>query len=151
MIITKHECYKILFSLQEEGVDIQDDLRQLLTSNDIPVTVIKKLKTLNNPIITFYMYLNNKAHKIIKELLNCDGKSVAVYIKIATSIITQAIITIEHQFVESTKEEQNTFINNLGINCLSEGLCEYFKYGNAQPLIEAVQGCKVDLLIILNT
>lgn len=149
MIITKHNCYKILFQMQEDGMDVHKELKSLLNSDQIPLIIIKKLKDENDPVISFYLHLNNKAHKIIKEILNCDGKPVANYIKIATSIITQSIISIEHQFTDNIND-QNVFIKNLGIEQLSKGLYDYFSTSDPTNLIISVQNCKNDLQAILN-
>lgn len=147
MLTDKHTCYSILYEKKEQGVDVSEQLNEVL-HNVTPKVVVDKLREQNDPVVEFYIHLNNKAHKIIKEALTCDGKSVATYIKIATSIITQSVIALEH--MECTVEQQNHFIECLGISRLSDSISIYFKTGNYTPLIEAVHQNQTDIKSILD-
>ena len=70
MLISKHDCYNVLFELQSNGVDVHEDLKRFMKDkNYTPKCVINYLKDNNYPVIEFYLRLNNKAHKIIKEIL----------------------------------------------------------------------------------
>lgn len=147
MLTNKHECYSILYELKEQGVDVSKELNEVL-NNVTPKVVVERLKEKDDPVVGFYTYLNGKAHKIIKEALTCDGKSVATYIKIATSIITQSVIALEH--MDCTLEEQNHFIECLGIARLADGISTYFTTGDYNPLLEAVHQNQLDIKSILD-
>ena len=148
MLASKHECFNILRELETQGTDISEDIK-IVMQNKIPKSVVEVLKTKNNPVITFYTTLNNKAHKIIKEILTCDGKPINNYIKIATSIITQSAITLEHCF-EDDVDGQNSFIYNMGLENLSKGLYEYFSTGDYTLLVKSVLANKEDVKVILD-
>lgn len=150
MLINTHDCYSILFKLQDDGIEIKESLNSLMTTGETPKLVIDYLLEHNNIVVEFYKRLNNKAHKIIKELLECDGKSISTYIKIATSLITQSIITIEHEssFIDDV-DSQNNFIECIGLSELSQGLHNYFSYNDASVLVNAVNRNKKDLIDIL--
>lgn len=150
MLVTKHDCYNILFELQSSGMDVHSELTRFMKdSNYTPKCVIKYLKENNYPTVDFYLRLNNKAHKIIKEILTCENKPVSTYIKIATSLITQATITLEHMCQEDI-ELQNQLINSLHLKELTHGLNTYFTYGDYSELVDIVQETRQDVKVILD-
>ena len=149
MLANKHDCYCILLELKDQGQDVSNDLNEIIQDNSIPKTVIKELIKRDNNVVRFYLNLNNKAHKIIKEILSCEGKSVSTYIKIATSIITQGVISMEHLY-ESDINGQNDFIECLGLKDLSNGISVYFQTGDYKPLVDAVNRNKYDVKSLLD-
>lgn len=150
MLATKHDCYTILHEMRKSGIDTSKDVRMLSENGVIPESVIKVLKEKKDPVICFYTNLNKKAHKLIKELLTCEGKSVGTYIKIATSIITQGTITLEHTYDKKDADGQQAFIECLGLKALSDGLAKYFASGDYVPLVEAVMKNRTDVKQILD-
>ena len=149
MIINKHDCFNMLFEIQSKGTDVHHELTELMNNNTVPKVIIKKLKEQHYPAIEFYITLNNKAHKIIKEVLCCENKPVSNYIKMATSIITQATITLEHMNPEDIVT-QNTLIENLHLPELSKALNIYFTEGNYTPLVNAIKETRTDIKAILD-
>lgn len=150
MLTTTHNCYSILMELEKQGIDIHEPLREVVQEKIVPKVVVNELVSRNDTVTSFYLYLNNKAHKVIKEILTCQGKSIATYVKIATSLITQSMIAIEHTFNESNIEEQNNFIECIGLTDLADGLSIYFKTGNCEPLIKAVNNNRLDVKQLLD-
>jgi hypothetical protein len=148
MLTSRHECLCILNELEKQGIDITEDIK-LAVANKVPKSVVSVLRERKDPVVQFYLTLNNKAHKIIKEILTCDGKPINNYIKIATSIITQSAITLEHCFVDDM-DGQNAFIKNMGLENLSKGLYEYFSTGDYTLLVNSVQANKEDVKLILD-
>lgn len=148
MLTNKHECFNILRDLESQGYNITEDIHTVM-ENKVPKSVVNVLKERKDPVVEFYTLLNNKAHKIIKEILTCDGKPINNYIKIATSIITQSAITLEHCF-EDDVDGQNSFIHNMGLENLSKGLYEYFSTGDYSLLVESVLQNKEDVKAILD-
>ena len=149
MLTTKHECYSILHELQESGSDVTDALNEVLTKNAVPKIVVKELVKREDPVSMFYLNLNKKAHKVIKELLTCEGKPVSNYIKIATSLITQGVITGEHVYT-SDVDGQNDFFECLGLKQLSDGINIYFNTGDYSKLVEAVNQNRLDVKSLLD-
>jgi hypothetical protein len=139
----------MLFEIQSKGTDVHNELTELMNNNTVPKVIIKKLKEQHYPAIEFYITLNNKAHKIIKEVLCCENKPVSNYIKMATSIITQATITLEHMNPEDIVT-QNTLIENLHLPELSKALNIYFTEGNYTPLVNAIKETRADIKAILD-
>ena len=149
MLASKYDCYAILYELQNQGEDVSKDLNQVLNEGITPKRVVTELKKRDTNEVRFYLNLNNKAHKIIKEILSCDGKPVSTYIKIATSLITQGVITMEHLFSEDI-DGQNYFIECLGLKQLSEGISIYFNTGDYTQLVKAVNSNQQDVRSLLD-
>lgn len=157
MLLDKHECYNVLFDMRDNyGINIDKELSQLMSNSYddnfiIPKSVITHLKgNKSNYVIEFYMRLNNKAHKLIKQTLTCLNQPISVYIKIATSIITQSIITLEHDF-KNDIVGQNKFIQCLQLADLSNGLADYFTNGDTTLLVSTVNSIRLDIKLILDT
>lgn len=150
MLINKHDCYSVLFEMQSQGKNVQEDISKFMKNHDyVPPVVITYLKEQNYPTIEFYLRLNNKAHKVIKEILTCDNKPVSNYIKIATSLITQATITLEHTCKDDI-QLQNRLIEALYLKELSKALNIYFAEGDYTKLVETVNRIKQDVKLILD-
>lgn len=150
MLCNKHDCYSILADLENSGNDVSAELYEVMHNSTVPKKVVKELINRNDAVCSFYLNLNNKAHKIIKEVLTCEGKSVSTYIKIASSIITQGTITMEHLY-ESDISGQNNFIDCLGLKQLSEGMNIFFNTGDYTPLVEAVNQNRIDVKTLLDS
>lgn len=151
MLANSHDCYTILVELEQSGIDVTDALHEVLREQRVPKIVVDELVKREDPVAMFYLNLNNKAHKIIKELLTSDGTSpIGTYLKLATSIITQGIIAIEHVFDASDVSGQNRFIECLGLKEISEGLSIYFTTADIVPLINTISRNKQDVKLLLD-
>ena len=148
MLANKHKCFVILHELQNSGVDVKQYIIDI-ENGIIPKIVVEELVKQNDNVCSFYLRLNNKAHKIIKEILTCEDKPVSTYIKIATSIITQATIALEHLY-ENDINGQNEFIDCLHLKELSNAISEYFSTGNFNYLVDAVNMNKEDIKLLLD-
>ena len=150
MLATKHDCHLILVDMKNRGMDISEDLHLLRDSNVISKKVVSELVERNNEVCDFYLRLNNKAHKIIKELLSLDERSIGSAIKTATSLITQGIIAIEHLYSVDDINGQNNFIECVGLKELADGISEYFGTGKADKLLEALNNNRTDVKLLLD-
>ena len=72
------------------------------------------------------------------------------YIKIASSLITQGVITMEHIY-QSDVAGQNEFVDCIGLRKLSEGINAYFNTGDYTDLVEAVNQNQTDVKLLLDT
>ena len=151
MLINRHDCIDIL--IKQNSEESEKLLHYLINHQDINInkTICKYFvnNNINIPTIEHYKLLNNKAHKVIKEVLECEGKDVATYIKIATSLITQATITLEHQF-KNDIEGSNTFIKNTMLCELSQALYLYFNYNDYTELVNVINVIRTDIKMILD-
>lgn len=155
MLISRHDCISIL--MKQNDIRADELLHYLINNQDICITkdICDYLieHNIEVPVIEHYKLLNNKAHKVIKEVLESDGKDIATYIKIATSLITQATITLEHKFNGDDKENRraaNKFIENTLLSELSQALYIYFNYNDYTELVNTVKKVKDDIKLILD-
>lgn len=156
MIINRHDCIKELIRLDTEENDKECSplLNRMLEDTELDIDEEILIFLIKNnvklSVVDFYLLLNNKAHPIIKQLLTCEGKEVFHFIKLATSIITQATITLEHQF-ENDLFGANQFIHYLGLPELSDALSVYFNTGKYDRLVSQLNNNKKDVEIILKS
>jgi hypothetical protein len=60
-MITKNDCLTILVSLEDRGIDINQQMKRLLTSKDIPIDVLKFILTNRGiEVANFYEMLRKK-------------------------------------------------------------------------------------------
>lgn len=145
MLISKNYYYEGISKLD----NAQTYLQQYLISkkfSDAAIIAIHKQKPI--PVIEFYSMLHQKLHKIVKEVLDNRPRPVSECIKTATSIITQATITLEKQFSNATVKESNEFIQCVGLEALSEALHIFFKSGNSEPLQSEINRVREDILFV---
>lgn len=151
MLISRHKCIEQLMTCQD---DHSDRLIKYLVNHpdkEINREIYSYLKkhNIDVPTADHYLLLNNKAHKIIKEVLESEGKDIATYIKIATSLITQATITLEHQFKDNPIGA-NEFISNTLLAEISQALYLYFNQGDYSELVNVINDVKQDLKVLLD-
>lgn len=151
MLMEVHDCLDTLLKYENES-----DCRELISefinnkcriNSDIIRFLLNKDEVI--PAVEHYKLLNNKAHKIIHDIMVCDGMEVFVYIKIATSLITQATITLEHQFKNNIKGA-NSFITCARLRELSKALSIYFETGHYEILVKEVNLIRQDIKIIID-
>ena len=58
MLATKHDCYAILFEIQDSGTDVSSELDEVITKNSVPRVVVEELVKRENPVVMFYLNLN---------------------------------------------------------------------------------------------
>lgn len=151
MLINRHDCIEKLINCNDTEADILLDYlmkhpKEAINKDICNYFIKKKIEI---PVIEHYKLLNNKAHKVIKETLECEGKDVATYIKIATSLITQGTITLEHKFKDSV-DDANNFIRNTLLCELSQALYLYFNYNDYTELVSVIGDIRNDIKLILD-
>ena len=150
MLISKKYYYERLSELPD-SVERQNYLQGYLLTREISNEGIKALHTYNPiPSIEFYSMLSKKLHKIVKEVLDNRPRPVSECIKTATSIITQATITLEKQFSANTVKDSNEFINCIGLEQLAEALHIFFKTGESDKLQSEINRVRDDILFVKN-
>lgn len=151
MLIEVHDCLDILLKYETEK-ECRDLISEFINnkckiSSDIIRFLLSKGEII--PTVEHYKLLNNKAHKIIHDIMICDGMEVFVYIKIATSLITQATLTLQHQFKDNIKGA-NSFIACTRLRELSKALSIYFETGHYETLVKEVNLIKQDIKLIID-
>ena len=151
MLINRHDCIEKLIKCEDPKADklldyLMKNPKEIINKEICKYFIKNKVEI---PVIDHYKLLNKKAHKVIKEVLECEGKDVATYIKIATSLITQATITLEHQFKDDV-DGANNFIRNTLLCELSQALYLYFNYNDYTELVSVIEDIRNDIKLILD-
>lgn len=145
MLISNQMYFKYISELNDP-----DLIRDYLISNNIDTDILLKIHSTNSILtIDFYQFLLNKLHKIATNLLRLEPLQLSECIKIATSIITQATITLEKHGKHNT-ELSNEFINCVGLSDLSKALYVYFSTGKSDLLESELNRVRSDLLFVKN-
>ena len=151
MLIELHNCLDTLLKYENEN-DCRELISEFINNKcKINSDIIRFLLSKNEviPAVEHYKLLNNKAHKIIHDIMVCNGMEVFVYIKIATSLITQATLTLQHQFKNNIKGA-NDFITCTRLRELSKALSIYFETGIYDNLVKEVNLIREDIKIIVD-
>lgn len=144
MLISKQDYFKRISELGDDNL-----IHDYLISDSINDTAISKLhSTKPIPTILFYSMLLSKLHKITVELMRLEPLQVSECIKIATSIITQATITLEKQFVGADQETVDEFMDCVGLKSLSKALYMFFTNGNSALLESELNRVRDDILFV---
>ena len=151
MLINRHDCIEKLIKCEDPKADklldyLMKNPKEIINKEICQYFIKNKVEI---PVIGHYKLLNKKAHKVIKEVLECEGKDVATYIKIATSLITQGTITLEHQFKDDV-DGANNFIRNTLLCELSQALYLYFNYNDYTELVSVIGDIRNDIKLILD-
>ena len=95
----KQQCYKLLFDMRNQGINVMQQLTELSNSVNVPDNVIKFINEHRSLDITrFYEELrkenNKKGSKLYKEIVD-EAKDPIKRIKAISSYITKGIIAAE--------------------------------------------------------
>ena len=125
------------------------------TSSNIFILDFRKTYEYNNILlfervrICFLLKGESMNVKEFAKIHNQQLVTVSTYIKIASSLITQATITLEHTCQDDI-DKQNELIKNLHLKELTHGLNIYFSTGNYRELVDVVLETRNDIKAILD-
>lgn len=145
MLISNQHYFKRISELDDPNL-----IRDYLIYKDIDTDVLLKLHEAE-PLLTieFYSFLLNKLHKITTNLLRLEPLQVSECIKTATSIITQATITLEKHSKGNT-EMSDEFIQCVGLPSLAKSIYVLFSTGKSEMLESELNRVRDDMLFVKN-
>lgn len=149
MVITSKAYFKELLSNSE--LDLSNYISNYIDTGNIDLSALLLIYNYNgvsNTTIDFYKLLIKKLHKIVTELISDEPKTACRCVKTITSIITQAIITLEKQFDTNNLEEANEFIDCVGLKDLSNALSIYFSTGDLTEMENQLLRVREDILFV---
>lgn len=150
MLISSQKYFKRLVS-ENIGNKYAEEIGDFIKDGTVNPTVAINLyndSLLSNDTVAFYKFLISKLHKVIKELLSDEPKTVCQCIKIVTCLITQATITLEKQFENKSLEDVNEFIECVDLKSLSNALTIYFTTGDITEIERQLQRVKDDVIFV---
>jgi hypothetical protein len=146
-MITKNDCLTILVSLEDRGVDIDQQMKKLLTAKEIPIDVLKFI--LDNrgiEVANFYEMLRKKHnqkksplyHNIVKDITDPD--------EVVTTLACLLVqITLYSRKLTSNKE---IFQREVRAEEISRVLNNYYATGTLDNCLALIKLLKSDLLVL---
>jgi hypothetical protein len=146
-MITKNDCLTILVSLEDRGVDINSQMKKLLTTKEIPIDVLKFI--LDNrgiEVANFYEMLRKKHnqkksplyHNIVKDITDPD--------EVVTTLACLLVqITLYSSKLVSNKE---IFQREVRAEEISRVLNNYYATGTLDNCLALIKLLKSDLLVL---
>jgi hypothetical protein len=146
-MITKNDCLTLLVALEDRGVDIDQQMKKLLTSKDIPTETLKFI--LDNrgiEVANFYEMLRKKHnqkksplyHNIVKDITDPD--------EVITTLACLLVqITLYSKKLTTNKE---LFQREIRAEEISRVLNNYYATGLFDNCIALIKLLKSDLLVL---
>ena len=146
-MITKNDCLTILVSLENRGVNIDQQMKKLLTAKEIPMDTLKFI--LDNrgiEVANFYEMLRKKHnqkksplyHNIVKDITDPDD-----IITTLACLLVQ--ITLYSKKLTSNKE---IFQREVRAEEISRVLNNYYATGTLDSCLALMKLLKADLLVL---
>ena len=146
-MITKNDCLTILVSLEDRGVDINSQMKKLLTAKEIPMDVLKFI--LDNrgiEVANFYEMLRKKHnqkksplyHNIVKDITDPeDIITTLACLLVQITLYSNKLTTNKDIFQREVRAEE-----------ISRVLNNYYATGTLDSSIALIKLLKADLLVL---
>lgn len=145
-MITKNDCMSILIKLEDRGVNIDNYMRKLVISKEIPLEVLKFISQHRGiEVANFYEMLRKKHNQkksplylnIVKEVSTLDD------------VITTLVCLLTQITLYSNKlDNKDSFLKEVRAEEITRVLNEYFKEGTYDTCIALLKIIKSDLLVL---
>lgn len=146
-MITKNDCLTVLVSLEDKGINIDQMMKKLLTSKDIPFDVLKFiLEHRGIEVANFYEMLRKKHnqnksplyHNILKDIEDPDDIITTLACLLVQVTLYSRKLTINRDVFqrEVRAEEISRVLNN------------YYSTGALDQCIALIKLLKTDLLVL---
>lgn len=145
-MLTKPDCMSILIKLEDRGINVDSYIKQLITSKEVPIEVLKFIaKNRGIELCNFYEMLR-KSHNqkksplytnILKEVSSPDE------VVLTLSSLLQQIILYNKKLVNNT-----TFLKEARAEEITRVLNEYFKEEKLEDCLSLLKLVKTDLLVL---
>jgi hypothetical protein len=146
-MITKNDCLTLLVSLEDKGINIDSQMKKLITSKEIPMDTLKFI--LDNrgiEVANFYEMLRKKHnqkksplyHNIVKDITDVD--------EIITTLACLLVqITLYSRKLQSNKD---IFQREIRAEEITRVLNDFYATGEFDQCIALIKLLKADLLVL---
>jgi hypothetical protein len=146
-MITKNDCLTILVSLEDRGINIDQPMKRLVTSKEIPMEVLKFI--LDNKgieVANFYEMLRKKYnqkksplyHNIVKDLTDPDEIiTTLACLLIQITLYSKKLTTNREIFQREVRAEEITRVLN-----------SYYSTGTLDQCLALIKLLKADLVVL---
>ena len=146
-MITKNDCLTLLVSLEDRGIDINQPMKKLITSREVPMDVLKFI--LDNrgvEIANFYEMLRKKHnqkksplyHNIVKDIT--DPEEVIITLScllVQINLYCKKLLVNKEIFRREARAEEITRVLN-----------EYYNSGMLDGCLALIKLLKTDLVVL---
>lgn len=139
-MITRQSVFSALFKLKSSGIDVTRQLKIMESKSGIPQEVIEFLQE-NSPQFQFYRSIQKHQRALMKNVLNYESLDVNGKIKVCSSLITRAMISVEYQNLDES------LLEDLRLDKLSRALHKALSDKDYSYLDEVLQGHKNAMLL----
>jgi hypothetical protein len=146
-MITKNDCLTILVSLEDKGIDINQPMKKLLVSKEVPTEVLKFI--LDNKgieVANFYEMLRKKHnqkksplyHNIVKEVTDPEEIiTTLACLLMQISLYSKKLLTNKEIFQREVRAEEITRVLN-----------NYYTTGTLDQCLALLRLLKADLMVL---
>jgi hypothetical protein len=146
-MITKNDCLTIMVSLEDRGVDINSQMKKLLTAKEIPIDVLKFI--LDNrgiEVANFYEMLRKKHNQKKSPLYHNIVKDITDPEEIITTLACLLVqITLYSKKLTANKD---IFQREVRAEEISRVLNNYYATGTLDSCLALIKLLKSDLLVL---
>lgn len=146
-MITKNDCLTLLVSLEDQGLNINSQMKRLLSSKEIPMDILKFI--LDNrgiEVANFYEMLRKKHnqkksplyHNIVKDISDTDDViTTLACLLVQITLYSKKLTANKEVFKRSARAEEITRVLNT-----------YYSTGELDQCIMLLRLLKTDLIVL---
>ena len=146
-MITKNDCLTILVALEDRGLDIDQPMKKLVTSKEIPLEVLKFILANNGiEVANFYEMLRKKHnqkksplyHNIVKEIIDPEDIIITLScLLVQINLYSKKLEISKEIFLRETRAEEITRVLN-----------NYYATGSLDQCLALIKLLKTDLVVL---
>lgn len=145
-MLTKPDCMSILIKLEDQGINVDSYIKQLITSKEVPIEVLKFIaKNRGIELCNFYEMLrkshNQKKSPLYTNILKEVSSPEEVVLTLSS--LLQQIILYNRKLVNNT-----TFLKEARAEEITRVLNEYFREEKLDDCLSLLKLVKTDLLVL---
>ena len=146
-MITKNDCLALLVSIEDTGINVDQQIRKLLTTKEIPIDVLKFiLDTRGMEVANFYDMLRRKHNQKKSPLYHNIVKDITDPEEIITTLSCLLVqITLYSKKLTTNKE---LFQREVRAEEISRVLNNYYSTGALDSCLALMRLLKSDLLVL---
>ena len=146
-MITKNDCLTILVALEDKGININNPMKKLITSKEIPLEVLKFiLENRGIEVANFYEMLRKKHNQkksplyynIVKEITDTDE-----------IITTLACLLVQiNLYSKKLTMSKDIFLREVRAEEITRVLNNYYSTGQFDQCLALIKLLKTDLVVL---
>jgi hypothetical protein len=146
-MITKNDCLTILVSLEDRGINIDQQMKKLLTAKEIPIDVLKFILTNRGiEVANFYEMLRKKHNQKKSPLYHNIVKDITDPEEVITTLACLLVqITLYSKKLASNKD---IFQREVRAEEISRVLNNYYVTGALDSCLALLRLLKSDLIVL---